>query len=352
MLWVIYLPDPASILIVFYDAGVTLRAGLRRAVVGVAVAGAILAPTSTATAVEEDANIPVAQPQIDSKERFAVELLQRGGWPLTGSNVCAVVAWELAEGGHFVPGSSRFNPLNTSQAMLGDSVFNSHGVRNYPNWNTGLDATVKTLNLAYYDYVRLALNQADDQLAVLQAVGTSVWGTKFENPAVFLSNECTTWAQEFDRKSEAGRAEVARAKEAIAASQTALAVALEDENRLNRRYQRIEGPIEDAKAKLAGFARTLYMSGMEPTVLADIEAIDSGDPVAYTILQSYTGYAASSDARAIREAVELLETVGTSRASASEKVRVAQAEIAKNELAQLAAEKELAKIEAVLPFGG
>lgn len=94
------------------------------------------------------------------------------------------------------------------------------------------------------------------------------------------------------------------------------------------------------------------MSGLEPTVLADIEAIDSGDPIAYTILQSYTGYAANTNAREIVEAVVLLESVGSSRTSASKKVQAAQAEIAKNELAQLAAERDLARIESVLPFGG
>lgn len=322
---------------------------LRRATAGVVFGFALLGGTVTASAQD---TAPIVEPQIDSKERFAVELLQRGGWPLTGSNVCAVVGWELAEGGHFIPGASTFNPLNTSQAMLGDSVFNSHGVRNYPNWTTGLDASIKTLQLGYYDYVRLALSQGDDALAVLQAVGTSVWGTKFENPAVFLSNECMTWAQDFDRKSEAGRAEVARAKEAIVVSERKLAGAQAAENRLNTRYSKIEGPILEAKQKLARFARTLYMSGLEPTVLADIEAIDTGDPIAYTILQSYTGYAADTDAREIVEAVVLLESVGSSRTSASKKVQAARAEIAKNELAQLAAERDLARIESVLPFGG
>jgi len=322
-------------------------------VLGVALLGTSVSASAhvAAQGVTQD-TVTQAQPQIDSKERFAVELLQRGGWPLTGSNVCAVVGWELAEGGHFVPGSSTFNPLNTSQSMLGDSVFNSHGVRNYPNWNTGLDATVKTLQLGYYDYVRLALMQGDNALGVLQAVGTSVWGTKFENPAVFLSNECMTWAQDFDKKSEAGRAEVARAKEAIATAQQNLVVAQEEENRLTTRYQKIEGPISDAKQKLSGFARSLYMTGLEPTVLSDIEAIDSGDPMAYTIVQSYTDYAANVDAREIGDAVVLLETVGVSRASASRKVQAAQAEIAKNELAQLSAEKDLARVESALPFAG
>ncbi|NQU36114.1 MAG: hypothetical protein HQ526_00780 [Actinobacteria bacterium] len=335
--------------ITFYYAKVSIGAGLRRVATGFVV-GAVLLGTAGMASAED--GVTQTDPQIDSKERFAVELLQRGGWPLTGSNVCAVVGWELAEGGHFIPGSSTFNPLNTSQSMPGDSVFNSHGVRNYPNWNTGLDATVKTMELGYYDYVRLALMQGDNAIGVLQAVGTSVWGTKFENPAVFLSNECMTWAEEFDQKSEAGRAEVARAKAAIVTSQQNLSIAQDEENRLNTRYQKIEGPILDAKQKLAVFARSLYMAGLEPTVLSDIEAIDSGDPVAYTILQSYTGYAASVDAREISDAVVLLETVGSSRQSASEKVAAAQAEIAKNELEQLSAEKDLARIESALPFGG
>ncbi len=322
--------------------GVLLRAA---AVVG--VSAALVAAPLSASAQEVGA---IPEPQIDSKERFAVELLHRGGWPLTGSNICAVIGWELAEGGHFIPGSSRFNPLNTSQAMLGDSVFNSHGVRNYPNWNTGLDATVKTLQLSYYDYVRLALMQGDDPVAVLSAVGTSVWGTKFENPAAFISNECMTWAQEYDRRSEAGRAEVARAKAEIAASRERLATAQAEQARLEQRYTKIEGPILDAQRKLQGFARTLYMSGLEPSVLSDIEAFDSGDPMAYTIVASYTNYAATSDAAQIKAAVALLAEVGASRQSASDKVAVAQEEITRNEYAQLAAEKELAQIESQLPF--
>ncbi len=107
---------------------------------------------------------------------WAKALLQKLHMPVTGANVAAVTAWELAEGGHW-HNSARFNPLNTTQTMPGSTSMNSVGVKAYTSWAQGFAATLKTLNNGYYEGILAALRRGDDAQAVADAVATSPWGT-------------------------------------------------------------------------------------------------------------------------------------------------------------------------------
>lgn len=114
-----------------------------------------------------------------TQREWAVDLLSRMGFPDTPDNRRFIVAWETTEGGHFA-NTAYFNPLNTSQDMPGAEKFNSHGVKVYPDYETGMAATVKTLNYSDYDGIRAALALGNDGPGAVQAVGDTPWGTSAE----------------------------------------------------------------------------------------------------------------------------------------------------------------------------
>ena len=107
---------------------------------------------------------------------WAQAFLKSLGMPITADNVAAVVAWEMAEGGHWY-NTAYFNPLNTTQSMPGATVFNSVGVKAYTSWAQGLKASVITLRNGYYGGILDALSRGNDAQAVANAVAASPWGT-------------------------------------------------------------------------------------------------------------------------------------------------------------------------------
>ncbi len=103
----------------------------------------------------------------------------------TANNVNAMLAWMKFEGGgEFNPGSPfHFNPLNTTQAMPGShSPGGPAGVQSYPDWKTGLDATVKTLGYGFYQGIRASLAANNPPEVTLAAVKASPWGTTAIDP--------------------------------------------------------------------------------------------------------------------------------------------------------------------------
>jgi peptidoglycan hydrolase CwlO-like protein len=107
---------------------------------------------------------------------WAQAFLKSLGVPLTADNVVAVVAWEMAEGGHWY-NTAYYNPLNTTQSMPGATVFNSVGVKAYTSWAQGLRASVITIRNGYYGGILDALRRGNDAQAVADAVAASPWGT-------------------------------------------------------------------------------------------------------------------------------------------------------------------------------
>jgi peptidoglycan hydrolase CwlO-like protein len=98
------------------------------------------------------------------------------GMPMTADNVAAVVAWEMAEGGHWY-NTAYYNPLNTTQSMPGATIFNSVGVKAYTSWAQGLKASVITIRNGYYGGILDALRRGNDAQGVADAVAASPWGT-------------------------------------------------------------------------------------------------------------------------------------------------------------------------------
>lgn len=86
----------------------------------------------------------------------------------------ALVAWETAEGT-----SAKFNPLATTLRMKGSTKFNSVGVQDYPDLQTGLKATKQTLaeDGHGYENIRYALIGNLPAKTILECVAESAWGT-------------------------------------------------------------------------------------------------------------------------------------------------------------------------------
>ena len=66
-------------------------------------------------------------------------------FPETPETVRLFEAWATAEGG-----TSKWNPLNTTEDMIGATDYNSVGVKNYPTPIHGISATALTLQLEPY----------------------------------------------------------------------------------------------------------------------------------------------------------------------------------------------------------
>jgi hypothetical protein len=111
-----------------------------------------------------------------TRTAWAADLLQRVDAPVTTANLTAIVAWEQAEGGHFV-NDARFNPLNTTYDRPGDSTINSVGVRAYRNYESGMRATIFTLQNGRYSAILRALRNGTSAERVARAVVASPWGT-------------------------------------------------------------------------------------------------------------------------------------------------------------------------------
>lgn len=95
--------------------------------------------------------------------------------PLQRSNLALLHAWAVAEGG-----SSRFNPLNTTEPWPGATDYNSVGVKNYPTGADGIAATYLTLSNGHYNGIvrdmrvkRLTAKQIVER----NASEFDVWGT-------------------------------------------------------------------------------------------------------------------------------------------------------------------------------
>lgn len=115
---------------------------------------------------------------------FAKAVLSGIGVPTSSNNVNAMLAWMTFEGGHW-HNSAAHNPLNTTQSMPGSYKAPGTIVQAYPDWKTGLAATIKTLNYGVYSGIRAALEQNANPADTLLAIKVSPWGTTAINPTAW-----------------------------------------------------------------------------------------------------------------------------------------------------------------------
>ncbi len=110
----------------------------------------------------------------NTRGAFAEAILRGIGAPVSDMNMRSMLAWMTGENT-----KAAFNPLATTRTGFDDAGdFNSAGVRNFKNFEQGVEATLETLNLGYYKDVVAALQQGTTPYELQQLVVASPWGTK------------------------------------------------------------------------------------------------------------------------------------------------------------------------------
>lgn len=114
-----------------------------------------------------------------TRAEWVADFLARGGYPSTVDNVRACLAWCRSEFGGRAPIPAVFNLFASTQDMPGATDYNAVGVRNYPDWFSGVDANVATLAQDHVGYqsIRDHLTAGHDASATCAAISASVWGS-------------------------------------------------------------------------------------------------------------------------------------------------------------------------------
>lgn len=109
---------------------------------------------------------------------WQTDILSALSAPTTANNVSKMTAWNACEGNK--TGGSGLpinNPFNTTLSYGGGVSVNSAGVKAYPSWQTGVQATVNTLASGRYSGVVTNLRNDGTGTQFAAAVGNSGWGT-------------------------------------------------------------------------------------------------------------------------------------------------------------------------------
>lgn len=146
-----------------------------------------LAPYSDPQPFEFEDSFEVLQNkgQLSSSERaiWANQFLQGIDAPITASNLDTVITWIHNENGH------SFNPINTTWGKSHDEwpVINGHGVKAYPDWNTGLRASVATIQESQYSEMLEALRRGTTPQEFEGLLIPTPWGTNhfFNHPDTY-----------------------------------------------------------------------------------------------------------------------------------------------------------------------
>lgn len=122
--------------------------------------------------------MPVAQDTPGDTTTWEADILNGIGAPTSSNNVGKLNAWNRCEGNK--AGGSGLpinNPFNTTLNINAGTSVNGAGVKAYPSWAAGLQATVQTLQGGAYKSIvqNLTSDGPFDQFA--SAVGSSPWGT-------------------------------------------------------------------------------------------------------------------------------------------------------------------------------
>lgn len=122
--------------------------------------------------------MPVVQDTPGDTTTWEADILNGIGAPTSSNNVGKLNAWNRCEGNK--AGGSGLpinNPFNTTLNINAGTSVNGAGVKAYPSWAAGLQATVQTLQGGAYKAIvqNLTSDGPFDQFA--SAVGSSPWGT-------------------------------------------------------------------------------------------------------------------------------------------------------------------------------
>lgn len=126
---------------------------------------------SKSTGSGGSASIPALTSTED--EEFYKAVLAGIGANVTPEKMKFLKAWRQAEGG-----KANYNPFNTTKSAPGTTDYNSVGVKEYPDRQTGLEATIKTLKLNYYkDLVSRLMDDSTTAENIAASPDLETWGT-------------------------------------------------------------------------------------------------------------------------------------------------------------------------------
>lgn len=122
--------------------------------------------------IDQYSNLNVIDYSGNTDNELYIKLLEVLGAPVSEENLKFIYAWRQAEGK-----GGKNNPFNTTWNLIGSTVFNKAGVRNYLTPQDGLSATVKTLRNGNYDCIVNGLRNdiGADKIATCESLKT--WGT-------------------------------------------------------------------------------------------------------------------------------------------------------------------------------
>jgi hypothetical protein len=131
---------------------------------------------------KKSSDIEVVKGTLSDDERYK-RILQGVGAPVTDENMKFMYAWRQGEGG-----KAAFNPFNTTKKTSKSKFYNclrrkegkcTGGVMNYTSEQEGIQATIDTLNLSYYDCITDGLknNIGAKKIARSCRKALKTWGT-------------------------------------------------------------------------------------------------------------------------------------------------------------------------------
>lgn len=114
---------------------------------------------------------------------FAEQLLLGLNAPVNKHTVYGILAWLEGENT-----KAKNNPLATTRIGYGGTAFNTAGVKNYPTFAMGMQATLSTIKLAPYKKLRAVINIGESAHDIAREIVASPWGTQHVNlKAILLS---------------------------------------------------------------------------------------------------------------------------------------------------------------------
>ena len=130
-------------------------------------------------------NNPKALSGSQNEVAWAKDFLKQIGAPVTAQNLTAMTTWMASEGGGggsktgLGTNDAMYNPLNTKQHMKGSWKPGdmTEDVQAYPDYITGMKASVKTIENGYYPKTLAALRSGKNANAAIAAINQEPWGS-------------------------------------------------------------------------------------------------------------------------------------------------------------------------------
>lgn len=114
---------------------------------------------------------------------FAEQFLLGLHAPVNNHTVYGILAWLEGENT-----KAKNNGLATTRTGYGGTDFNSAGVKNYPTFSLGMQATLATINLAPYKKLRDAIHVGTSAHDIAREIVASPWGTQNVPLSAVLAN--------------------------------------------------------------------------------------------------------------------------------------------------------------------